>query len=130
MGPVFLASLLRMPIVPVGFGYERPWRLNTWDKFAVPKPFSRARIIMGPKIYVKPKATRPQMERYCQQIQQFTNDITACAEDWAFTGKVYRKEEAADACRENRKLMFYRRPTDPKAKDKRGIEFPKKRKAA
>ena len=37
-GPVYLASKLGMPIVAMGFGYDRPWRFNSWDRFAIPRP--------------------------------------------------------------------------------------------
>ncbi len=40
-GPMFLASKLRMPLVAMGFGYDRPWRARSWDRFALPRP-SRA----------------------------------------------------------------------------------------
>ena len=45
MGPVYLASRLQLPLVVMGFGYDRPWRVNSWDQFAVPRPFSRARAV-------------------------------------------------------------------------------------
>ena len=51
-GPVYLASRLQMPLVVMGFGYDRPWRINSWDRFAVPRPFSRARAVVGPPIHV------------------------------------------------------------------------------
>ena len=44
-GPVYLASKLGLPIVPMGFGYDRPWRFNSWDRFAIPPPFPRARAV-------------------------------------------------------------------------------------
>jgi lysophospholipid acyltransferase (LPLAT)-like uncharacterized protein len=46
-GAIFLASRLRMPIVCMGFGFDRPWRQNSWDRFAIPRPFSRARAVIS-----------------------------------------------------------------------------------
>ncbi len=60
-GAVFLASRLQMPIVPLGIGIDRPWRTPTWDRFAVPRPGSRARAIVGPEIYIPPDLDRPQI---------------------------------------------------------------------
>lgn len=110
MGPIFLASLLRMPIVPVGFGYERPWRLKTWDRFAVPKPLSRGRIIMGPKIRIPRKVDRSSMEDYRAHIEQITNDLTAVAEDWAFTGKKFSGEMVAKNYRRLESIEFEPKP--------------------
>ena len=39
-GPIYLASKLGMPLVLMGYGSDRPWRLRSWDRFAVPRPFS------------------------------------------------------------------------------------------
>ena len=49
-GPIYLASRLQLPLVPMGLGYDRPWRMNSWDRFAVPRPFSRGRAVIGPPL--------------------------------------------------------------------------------
>jgi hypothetical protein len=86
MGPVFLASMFKMPIVPVGVGYCRPWRANTWDRFAIGRPFSRARIVTGPKIYLPNKLSRLEMEDYRRLIERLINQLTDFSEDWATRG--------------------------------------------
>lgn len=87
MGPVYIASLLKMPIVPVGIGIDRPWRLKTWDRFAIPRPFSRVRLIFGPKIRIPAKQDRARLEATRDSIQQLTTSLTVEAEEWAATGK-------------------------------------------
>lgn len=82
-GAVYLASLLQMPIVPVGIGFENPWRLKTWDTFAIPKPARRSRIIFGPTIDVPRKCSRETLDRYCQAVESDLNHVTKVAEDWA-----------------------------------------------
>jgi hypothetical protein len=83
LGPVFLAALTQMPILPVGVGYRRPWRLGTWDRFAIAKPFSRARAIAGPKFRLPPNARRDDLEDFRGQIESLLAELTAQAEDWA-----------------------------------------------
>src|SRR5438132_4052415 len=53
-GPIFLASRLQMPIVCMGFAFDRPWRQKSWDRFAIPRPFSRARAVISPFIDIPP----------------------------------------------------------------------------
>lgn len=86
MGPLFLASRLQMPLVPVGVGFDRPWRLNTWDRFAVPRPFARARIVMGPKLRISPTHKREQLERCRQGTERLLNELTGFAGRWAEDG--------------------------------------------
>ena len=82
-GPIFLASKLRMPIVPIGVGYDRPWRMGSWDRFAVPRPFSRARVVLGESIVVPPELSRQELEASQLIVQQHLDGVTAEAEAWA-----------------------------------------------
>ena len=93
LGAVYLASRLQKPIVPVGFGYERPFRLNTWDQFAIPKPGSRVRAIMGPKIIIPRKADRDELEASRVSIADNITRLTMICEESANSGKSIESEE-------------------------------------
>ncbi|HEX4129861.1 MAG TPA: lysophospholipid acyltransferase family protein [Pirellulales bacterium] len=85
-GPVYLASKLGLPIVAMGFGYDRPWRAPTWDRFAVPKPYSRARAVVSPEMHIPANLDRDGVERYRQQVERMLNRLTLEAEAWAESG--------------------------------------------
>lgn len=83
-GCIYLSSRLQIPIVPLGVGYDRPWRnRSAWDKFALPRPFSRARALLGPKIQVPSGLDRPAIEQYRQWVEATLNELTVTAEQWA-----------------------------------------------
>src|SRR5690606_11324248 len=63
-GAIYLSSKLQMPLVALGMGYDRPWRVNSWDRFAIPRPYSRARCIMSPPIQIPPALSSSEMERH------------------------------------------------------------------
>ncbi|MEM8945171.1 MAG: lysophospholipid acyltransferase family protein [Planctomycetota bacterium] len=86
IGPVYLASRLGLPIVPLGFGLSGPWRMNSWDQFALPRPFSRARGVIGPEIHVPPKLDREDLEVCRLDVERILTDLTVEAEDWAASG--------------------------------------------
>jgi lysophospholipid acyltransferase (LPLAT)-like uncharacterized protein len=86
MGPIFLASRLGLPLVVMGFGYDRPWRLQSWDRFAVPRPFSRARALIGPPMMLPPDLDRSGMENARKRVEQLLNEFTTEAEAWAEAG--------------------------------------------
>ena len=46
-GMILLAQLTGAPVLPISFEFSRAWRLRTWDRFAVPKPFSRVTLRVG-----------------------------------------------------------------------------------
>jgi lysophospholipid acyltransferase (LPLAT)-like uncharacterized protein len=85
-GSVYLASRLQIPIVAVGIGYECPFRLPTWDMFAIPRPWSRARTISSPEIFVPPDLSKAGIDHYTKKTETLLNRLTADAEDWAEKG--------------------------------------------
>jgi len=86
VGAVFLASKLGLPLVPLGLGVDRPWRTKSWDKHAVPRPFSQVRGIMGPALTIPPDLDRQQLEESRCRVERLVTDLTLEAEDWAASG--------------------------------------------
>ena len=86
VGAIYLASRLGMPIVPLGFGVDRPWRAKSWDKHAVPRPFSQARGVVGPAVNIPADLDRDQLEQHRQGVEKLLTDLTIEAEDWAASG--------------------------------------------
>jgi lysophospholipid acyltransferase (LPLAT)-like uncharacterized protein len=43
-GGVIVARRTRAPILLIGGEFESAWRLRSWDRFYIPKPFSRVRM--------------------------------------------------------------------------------------
>ena len=86
-GCVFLAGTLGIPIVAMGLGYDRPWRMRTWDRFAVPRPFSHARGVVSRAIHVPAALDRDGIERYRQGIERILVRLSDDAESWACSGK-------------------------------------------
>lgn len=83
-GCIYLSSRLQIPIVPLGIGYDRPWRnQKAWDKFALPRPFTRCRALLGPKIQIPKERTRRQLEADRQWVEEQLNELTTMAEQWA-----------------------------------------------
>ena len=86
-GAVFLASRLQLPIVAMGIGVDRPWRTPTWDKFAMPRPGSRARAVVGPEIVIREGLDRAKLELCRQGVERLLNQLTGEAEQWAESGE-------------------------------------------
>jgi lysophospholipid acyltransferase (LPLAT)-like uncharacterized protein len=82
-GLVFLAAKTGLPVVPVGFAFHRCWRLPSWDRFAVPWPFSPAVGVAAPAIEVPARLGRDGIEAYRARVEAALLDATDRAERWA-----------------------------------------------
>ncbi|MBI3840024.1 MAG: lysophospholipid acyltransferase family protein [Planctomycetia bacterium] len=85
-GAIYLSSKLGLPLVALGLGYDRPWRLRSWDRFAIPRPYSRARGVVSPPMVIPPNLDRDGVEHYRLQVEQMLNRLTNEAEAWAEAG--------------------------------------------
>jgi len=51
-GAVLLAQISGAAILPMGIAADRAWRLKSWDRLIVPKPFARIAIAVGEPLHV------------------------------------------------------------------------------
>jgi lysophospholipid acyltransferase (LPLAT)-like uncharacterized protein len=68
-GIIFLAQKTGVSIQPMNMEYSSCWRLKSWDRFILPRPFSKVRVIFGPEHHVAPTATEEEFERERQRLQ-------------------------------------------------------------
>ncbi len=61
-GLVLLAQLTGRAVQPMSFEFSRAWRLRTWDRFIIPKPFSTVTLRLGEPIRVARTATPEEFE--------------------------------------------------------------------
>jgi lysophospholipid acyltransferase (LPLAT)-like uncharacterized protein len=79
VGTVVLAQLTQVPLVPVAYAADRAWRLKSWDRFVVPKPFSRIKIVVGQPIYVEKKLSKEALETVRQEAENALNEALHAA---------------------------------------------------
>ncbi|MDP6923340.1 MAG: lysophospholipid acyltransferase family protein [Candidatus Scalindua sp.] len=63
-GAILLGQKTEYPIIPVMIYLEKYWALPSWDRFCIPKPFSKARIFYGNHIQVPSRLEKHEMEEY------------------------------------------------------------------
>lgn len=63
-GVISLAHATDAVIVPVFIKAEKAWYLNSWDKFMVPKPFSRVSMNFGEMIKLPPLQAETDFEKH------------------------------------------------------------------
>ncbi|MBL8186990.1 MAG: lysophospholipid acyltransferase family protein [Acidobacteria bacterium] len=63
-GALLLAAKSGAPILPFSISLDRCWRLKSWDRIEIPKPFARAVVVIGPPIFVKDGNSEAELERF------------------------------------------------------------------
>lgn len=79
-GVIMLASLTGLPILPSAMAFSRAWRLNSWDRFVIPKPFSRVVIVFASPIEVPRDLTEDMLLEYRETLRQSLLDAEVEAE--------------------------------------------------
>jgi hypothetical protein len=82
-GAIFLASQTGLPIVPFGVGYAKAWRARTWDRFAIPCPFTLATGVGAAPIQVPPALNMTGLAHYRTLVEEKLLAATDEAERWA-----------------------------------------------
>ena len=68
-GIVFLAQKTGAPVVPVHMEYSSCWRVKSWDRFIIPRPFSRVRVIVGQPQQIRSTSTPEEFETERLRLQ-------------------------------------------------------------
>lgn len=79
-GALMAAQRAHAPIVPIGVHCESAWRLKNWDRFMIPKPFSRIVMVYGDPTFVAgstPREASDEISRFEALMAQVTEAAEA-----------------------------------------------------
>ena len=77
-GPMSLAQVTGLPIVPVSYFLGWKIRPNSWDRFQIPVPFSRCEVTVGHIVRIPREATDVEREALRKQLEA---DMIAISRD-------------------------------------------------
>jgi len=75
-GPIALAQLTGLPIVPASYHLNWKIQLKSWDGFQIPLPFARCEIIAGRVMQVPPDLSDAEQEKKRQELEAELRAIT------------------------------------------------------
>jgi len=79
-GAIMVARMAGVPIVPIGFAARKSWRLPTWDRHLLPRPFTKVVISVGDPYTVPRVMDAVAVEQWRRDLEQRVNDQMATAE--------------------------------------------------
>lgn len=68
-GLMSLAQISGMPIVPMIISPERKWIFNSWDRFMLPKPFSRICVRFDREVYVPRRLSHEKVDEMRKHME-------------------------------------------------------------
>lgn len=79
-GAIHIASVTGRPINLVAIIYDSYWELKSWDRFQIPKPFSKATIRLGDFIWIPPDLNDEQLEYWRRKVENALNEVSEVPE--------------------------------------------------
>jgi hypothetical protein len=92
IGACLLAKKTGNPLMPFAVEAEKFWGLKSWDNLQIPKPFSRARVIIAEPIYVPADADDEVLENKRLELQKSLDELVARGEQWRKSEKIAKKQ--------------------------------------
>jgi lysophospholipid acyltransferase (LPLAT)-like uncharacterized protein len=80
-GPVLAARLAGTPILPASAGATSAWWFGSWDRFMVPRPFSRIRLVYGEPVSIARDADDAEVQRVTDLLEDRLNALTRRADE-------------------------------------------------
>lgn len=68
-GIIYLAERSGCPIVPVAAAARKCWRLGSWDRFIIPKPFTTAVVCQGEPVGIPPGLNEEQRQEWRSRLE-------------------------------------------------------------
>lgn len=82
LGTIYIAQRSGMPIIPITNSSKSRWILSSWDRFLIPKPFSKAVIMIGEPIYVQLESPPQELEEKREKLEKRLVELTQKADSY------------------------------------------------
>jgi len=79
-GAVIAAKKSGLPLILVGVGYKNKRNLKSWDRFTIPKLFTKTKVIFSDEIYVDKNLSYNETSEMIEKCDKLLNQIQTKAE--------------------------------------------------
>jgi lysophospholipid acyltransferase (LPLAT)-like uncharacterized protein len=90
-GLLTIAQFSGAPILPVIMSAQRRWIFNSWDRFMVPKPFSKIFVHFAPSISVPRRLDADAFEALRQDVEKQIKELYIQADNWWRSPEMIRR---------------------------------------
>ena len=72
-GAIFLSQKTGFPLYPISYTADRCWRIKSWDRLIIPKPFSRIKVCLDEEMSIPRVLSREEIESHRLLLQNRLN---------------------------------------------------------
>lgn len=80
-GALQVARITGAPVIPVLAGTRRAWWIEGWDRFMIPKPFARIKVVVGKPRIIPRESSVADLEKRALELESEMREIKARADD-------------------------------------------------
>ncbi|MBW2615050.1 MAG: lysophospholipid acyltransferase family protein [Deltaproteobacteria bacterium] len=91
IGSIVLARNSEAALLPILWGADRCWLLNTWDRYLIPKPFARVVVYYCEPILIPRSAKGDELEKYRRLFEERLNEGTRWCDEQFGRERPWRK---------------------------------------
>ncbi len=81
-GACLLAKKTGNPVLPFSVETEKYWEVKSWDRMQIPKPFSRAKVLVSEPIYIEKSADETEIENKRLLLQEKLDELVKIGKQW------------------------------------------------
>jgi lysophospholipid acyltransferase (LPLAT)-like uncharacterized protein len=82
-GPILLAKKTGNPVLPFIVEARNYWTVNSWDKLQIPRPFTKAKVIIAEPISVPENASDQELESKLYELQVSLDELVNRGKQWS-----------------------------------------------
>lgn len=82
-GAIIVSKKSQIPLILVGIGINKKWKLKSWDSFEVPKFFSRVNIVVSNPMTINPDLTYDETSDKILECEKILNQLQSEASIFA-----------------------------------------------
>ena len=95
-GALLIARSAGVPLIPIAWSADKCWTFNSWDRFLIPKPFSRVVILLNDPIWIPRSIRGEELETYRTRFENILNRATRWCDEQFGPERPWRKITGED----------------------------------
>lgn len=80
-GAIVLAQMTGAPIIPMAWAADRCWRIRSWDRMIIPRPFARVAVAVGEPLAVPRELAGDTMDREAGRLKRALDELVTQVEE-------------------------------------------------